>query len=79
MNLEVILGWHVLSYLCTLLRCYEDALYIGMRNKDFHNADIELEDDGTLDIHDDAHVIIYLQTCEVSCEVSIRLTCKECD
>jgi hypothetical protein len=46
-----------------------------MRNKDSHNADIELEDDGTLDIHDDAPVIVYLQTCEAS----IRLTCKECD
>ncbi len=46
-----------------------------MRNGEFRDVDIELKGDGTVDIHDDAPIITYLQ----ACETSFGLTPKECN
>jgi hypothetical protein len=40
-----------------------------------HDVDIEPKGDGAFNVHDDAHVIAYLQTCEILS----GLTPKECD
>jgi len=46
-----------------------------MGNMNSHDANIVLEGNGALDIHEDAHVITYLQ----ACEILVGLTPKECD
>lgn len=46
-----------------------------MCNGESCDVNIELKGDGTLDIHDDASIITYLQ----ACETSIGLTPKECN
>ncbi len=50
-------------------------LQINKGNEDPHDVNIELEGNGALYIHEDAHVITYLQ----ASEVSIGCTPKECD
>ncbi len=55
-----VLGWHVSTYLCTLLRCCGDVPQINMGNRDVCDVDNELKGDGALYIHEDAHVITYL-------------------
>jgi hypothetical protein len=57
---EAILKWHILTYLCTMLGCYENVSQINMGNEDSHDTNIESKGDGALNIHDDAHVITYL-------------------
>jgi hypothetical protein len=46
-----------------------------MGNEDPHGVNIELKGNGDLNIHENAPIITYLQTCEVL----IGLTFKECD
>jgi hypothetical protein len=74
-DLEVVLGWHSFTYLCTLLGCYGDVLRIDVDDGDPHDVDMESEGNGALDIYDDALVIAYLQVGEVP----IGLTPKERD
>jgi hypothetical protein len=64
-NLEMVLTWHVLAYLCTMLRCFWDVPQINMGNKDSCDTNIELKGDGALDIHEDALVISYFQASEI--------------
>jgi len=74
-DLEVILGCHAITYFCTLLGCYRDVAQISMKFEcgDSHDANMELEGDGALNIIDDAFIIAYLQ----ASEVPIGLTPKE--
>ncbi len=65
MDLEVIIGWHAFAYLCNMLGCFGNALQIEMNIGDYHGMDIEPKGDGALNIHDDTHVIKYLQVGEV--------------
>jgi hypothetical protein len=58
-DLEVILKWHILTYLCTMLRCFEVVFQINMGNEDSHDTNIESKI-YALDIYDGAHVITYL-------------------
>jgi hypothetical protein len=44
-----------------MLECFGDAPKIEMNIKDYHSMDIEPKGDGALNIHDDTHVIKYLQ------------------
>ncbi len=74
-DLEVILRWHAFAYLCSLLGCYGDVLQTSMGDGDPHDVDMESEDNGALDIYDDAPIITYLQ----ASEVPIWLTTKERD
>jgi hypothetical protein len=59
-DLEVVIGWHPFSYLCTLLGCSRDAPHINMSTKDFRGVDIEPKGHNALNIHDDAPIITYL-------------------
>ncbi len=61
-DLEAILRWHALSYLCIILGCYGDVYQItNMGNEDSHNANMQLQGDGAFDIHEDAPTIAHLQ------------------
>jgi len=73
--LEGVLRWNASTYLCTLLGCHGDLFHVNMGNMDSHDANIVLEGNGALDIHEDAHVITYLQ----ACKILVELTPKECD
>ncbi len=44
-----------------MLECFGYAPQIEMNIKDYRNMDIEPKGDGALNIHDDTHVIKYLQ------------------
>jgi len=59
-DLETLLGWHVFTYLCTLLGCYEDVPHINVDDGDSHDVDMESKGNGALDIYDDAPIIAYL-------------------
>ncbi len=59
-DLEAILKWHILTYLCTMLGCSKDVFQFNMGNEDSHDLNIESKGDGALDTHDYAHVITYL-------------------
>jgi hypothetical protein len=72
-DLEVILGWHASIYLCTLLGCSKDVPQTNVDDEDPYDVDMEFEGNGALNIYDDAPIIAYLQTNEVS----IGLTPKE--
>jgi hypothetical protein len=75
-DLEVILGWHASTYLCTLLGCSKDVLQTSVDDEDaydVHLYDMESEGNGALNIYDDAPIITYLQ----ASEVSIKLTPNE--
>jgi hypothetical protein len=41
MDLETILGWHVFTYLCTLLGCFGDVSPINVDDGDSHDVDME--------------------------------------
>jgi len=64
-DFEAILRWHVFAYLYTLLGCYGDVLHTKMDDGDLHDVDMELNDNGALDIYDDALIITYLQVGEI--------------
>ncbi len=73
-DLEVILGWHAFTYLCTkLLGCFKDVPQINVDDGDPYDVDMESKGNGALNIYDDAPIIAYLQ----ASEVSIGLTPKE--
>jgi hypothetical protein len=61
--------------LCSMLGCSNNIFQINKGNGDSHDVDIKLEGNGALYIHEDAHVITYLQ----ASEVSNGWTPKECD
>ncbi len=42
-NLEVLIGWHVFAYLCTLLGYSTDVFQTSMDDGDPHDVDMELE------------------------------------
>ncbi len=65
----------VSTYLCPLLGCSRDVPQTNMDDGNPHDVDMELEGNGALNIYDDAPVIAYLQTGEIS----IGLTPKERD
>jgi len=58
-----------------MLGCSNNIFQINKGNGILMDVDIELEGNGVLYIHEDAHVITYLQ----ASEVSIGWTPKECD
>jgi len=74
-NLEVLVGWHVFAYLCTLLGYSTDVFQTSMDDGDPHDVDMESKGSGALYIYDDALVNTYLQVGEVP----IGLTPKEKD
>jgi hypothetical protein len=49
-DLEVVLGWHAFTYLCTLLRCFKDVPQTSVDDGDPHDVDMELEGNGAMDI-----------------------------
>ncbi len=59
-DLEAIPRWHASAYFCTLLGCPRDLLHIGVDVGDSHDANMELEGNGTLNIYEDASIIAYL-------------------
>ncbi len=61
----MLIGWHAFAYLCTMLGCFGDEPQIEMNMEHYHSMDIEPKGDGALNIHDDTHVIKYLQVGEV--------------
>jgi hypothetical protein len=64
-DLETVLGWHVFTYLCTLLGCFGDVPPINVDDGDSHDVDMESKGNGALSICDDAPIIAYLQVREV--------------
>jgi hypothetical protein len=59
-DLEEIPRWHAFAYFCTLLGCSRDLLHIGVDVRDSHDANMELEGNGTLNIYEEASIIAYL-------------------
>ncbi len=72
--MEVVLKWHASAYLFALLGCF-GTLQMDTSMGHSHDADIEPNGDDALNVHDDAHVIAYLQMREILC----GLTPKKCD
>ncbi len=75
MDLEVVPGWHVLTYFYTLLRCYGDVPHTNVDDGDPYDVDMEPKGNGAQNIYDDELVISYLQ----ANEVPIGLTPKKWD
>jgi hypothetical protein len=59
-DLQVVPRWHASTHMCTLLGCFKDIFKISVGVGDSHDADMELEGNGPLDIYDDAPIIAYL-------------------
>ncbi len=75
MDLEPVPGRHAFAYLCILLGCSGDVPQNNMDDGDPHDVNMEAENNGALDIYENAPIIAYLQVGEVP----IRLTPKEKD
>jgi hypothetical protein len=59
-DLEAIPRWHAFAYFCTLLGCSRDLLHIGVDVAESHDANMELEGNGILNIYEDASISTYL-------------------
>jgi len=74
-DLEVVLGWHVFTYMCTLLGCSKDVPQGNMGGGNSHNDDDEPKCINVMDIHLNLLVMAYLH----ASEVLVGLTPKEQD
>jgi hypothetical protein len=63
MDLETIPSWNASTYLCTLLGCLGMHFKLTLVTK-VPMMDIESKGVGALDIHENAHVLAYLQATE---------------
>jgi hypothetical protein len=74
MDLETIPSWHASAYLRTLLGCLGTHFKLKWVTK-VPMMDIESKGVGVLDIHENAHVLAYLQ----ASEILVGLTSRERD
>jgi hypothetical protein len=59
-DLEVVLGWHVFAYMCTLLGCYGDVPQGNTGGGNSQSDDDELQGNSALNIHLDLLILAYL-------------------